>query len=133
MRKLAAIRKAQEIRPGMVFLRHAYSRYLMVKERIEPTLLSRGGKPRALTKKDFSQLRSGHPPLVCAKIPGERLVSQIPWGHISRLLKKVKGLFRSTLSVPSSLYIGNFEKWTRMIASAPVTCTPACVMHSGTS
>jgi len=40
---------------GLVFLRHAYSRYLMVKAKIEPTLPSRGGKTRALTKEDFSQ------------------------------------------------------------------------------
>ncbi|WP_372522113.1 N-6 DNA methylase [Sulfuricaulis sp.] len=40
---------------GLVFLRHAYSRYLMVKEKIEPNLPSRGGKTRALTKEDFSQ------------------------------------------------------------------------------
>lgn len=40
---------------GLVFLRHAYSRYLAVKEAIEPTLPSRGGKTRALTKEDFSQ------------------------------------------------------------------------------
>ena len=40
---------------GLVFLRHAYSRYLAVKEKIEPTLPSRGGKTRALTKEDFSK------------------------------------------------------------------------------
>ncbi len=40
---------------GLVFLRHAYSRYLAVKEKIEPNLPSRGGKTRALTKEDFSQ------------------------------------------------------------------------------
>jgi type I restriction enzyme M protein len=40
---------------GLVFLRHAYSRYRMVKEQIEPNLPSRGGKTRALTKEDFSQ------------------------------------------------------------------------------
>ncbi|MBI2778764.1 MAG: N-6 DNA methylase [Gammaproteobacteria bacterium] len=40
---------------GLVFLRHAYSRYLAVKARIEPNLPSRGGKTRALTKEDFSQ------------------------------------------------------------------------------
>lgn len=38
---------------GLVFLRHAYSRYLAVKEKIEPTLPSRGGKTRALTKRRF--------------------------------------------------------------------------------
>jgi type I restriction enzyme M protein len=40
---------------GLVFLRHAYSRYLMVKARIEPNLPSRSGKTRSLTKEDFSQ------------------------------------------------------------------------------
>lgn len=40
---------------GLVFLRHAYSRYLAVKEKIEPKLPSRGGKARPLTKEDFSQ------------------------------------------------------------------------------
>jgi len=40
---------------GLVFLRHAYSRFLTVKARIEPNLPSRGGKTRALTKEDFSQ------------------------------------------------------------------------------
>ena len=40
---------------GLVFLRHAYSRYLTVKDKIEPNLPSRGGKTRALTKEDFSQ------------------------------------------------------------------------------
>jgi len=40
---------------GLVFLRHAFSRFLSVKTRIEPTLPSRGGKARALTKEDFSQ------------------------------------------------------------------------------
>ncbi len=40
---------------GLVFLRHAYSRYLMMKEKIEVNLPSRGGKTRELTKEDFSQ------------------------------------------------------------------------------
>lgn len=40
---------------GLVFLRHAYSRYLAVKEKIEPNLPTRGGRTRALTKEDFSQ------------------------------------------------------------------------------
>jgi type I restriction-modification system DNA methylase subunit len=39
---------------GLIFLRHAYSRYLNVKVDIEKTLPSRGGKVRALTKEDFS-------------------------------------------------------------------------------
>jgi len=40
---------------GLVFLRHAYSRYLAVKDDIEANLPKRGGKTRALTKEDFSQ------------------------------------------------------------------------------
>ncbi len=40
---------------GLVFLRHAYSRYLAVKEDIEANLPKRGGQPRPLTKEDFSQ------------------------------------------------------------------------------
>ena len=40
---------------GLVFLRHAYSRYLAVKDKIELTLPTRGGKQRALSKEDFSQ------------------------------------------------------------------------------
>ena len=40
---------------GLIFLRHAYSRYLAVKPGIEAGLPSRGGKVRALTKEDFGQ------------------------------------------------------------------------------
>jgi len=40
---------------GLVFLRHAYSRYLAVKDKIEVNLPTRDGKTRALTKEDFSQ------------------------------------------------------------------------------
>ncbi len=40
---------------GLIFLRHAYSRFLRVKEEIVATLPSRGGKTRELTKEDFSQ------------------------------------------------------------------------------
>ena len=39
---------------GLIFLRHAYSRYLRVKASIEAKLPTRGGKRRALTKEDFS-------------------------------------------------------------------------------
>lgn len=39
---------------GLIFLRHAYSRFLKVKEEIEPTLPSRGGVKRELRKEDFS-------------------------------------------------------------------------------
>lgn len=40
---------------GLVFLRHAYSRFLAVKDDIESNLPKRGGKTRALAKADFSQ------------------------------------------------------------------------------
>ncbi|MDO9541072.1 MAG: N-6 DNA methylase [Kiritimatiellia bacterium] len=40
---------------GLVFLRHAYSRYLAVKDEIIAGLPMRGGKTPALTKKDFSK------------------------------------------------------------------------------
>jgi len=40
---------------GLVFLRHAYSRFLATKESIEIGLPTRGGKSRPLTKEDFSQ------------------------------------------------------------------------------
>ncbi|MDY0223419.1 MAG: N-6 DNA methylase [Desulfobacterium sp.] len=40
---------------GLVFLRHAYSRYLAVKDVVEVGLPTRGGKTRPLTKEDFSQ------------------------------------------------------------------------------
>lgn len=39
---------------GLIFLRHAYSRFLSVKPEIEESLPKRGGKTRALTKEDFS-------------------------------------------------------------------------------
>ena len=40
---------------GLIFLRHAYSRYLSVKDSIVANLPMRGGKTRPLTKADFSQ------------------------------------------------------------------------------
>lgn len=39
---------------GLIFLRHAYSRYLIVKPEIEASLPSRGGVRPALTKQDFT-------------------------------------------------------------------------------
>jgi type I restriction enzyme M protein len=39
---------------GLIFLRHAYSRFLVVKPEIEASLPSRGGVTRSLTKEDFS-------------------------------------------------------------------------------
>lgn len=38
---------------GLIFLRYAYNRFLMVKEEIEETLPSRNGKKRPVTKEDF--------------------------------------------------------------------------------
>ena len=43
---------------GLIFLRHAYSRYLAVKDVIEANLPTRGGKTRPLTKEDYSQKSS---------------------------------------------------------------------------
>ncbi len=43
---------------GLIFLRHAYSRFLAVKDSIEAGLPQRGGKTRELTKGDFSQKSS---------------------------------------------------------------------------
>ena len=43
---------------GLIFLRHAYGRYLAVKDDIEANLPKRGGKTRPLTKEDFSQKSS---------------------------------------------------------------------------
>ena len=40
---------------GLVFLRHAYNRYLAVKDGIVAGLPTRGGRTRALTREDFSQ------------------------------------------------------------------------------
>lgn len=40
---------------GLIFLRHAYSRYLAVRPQIEARLPSRAGKTKALSKEDFSQ------------------------------------------------------------------------------
>jgi type I restriction enzyme M protein len=39
---------------GLIFLRHAYSRFLKVKSEIEASLPSRGGQIRPVTKEDFS-------------------------------------------------------------------------------
>lgn len=40
---------------GLVFLRHAYSRYLAVKEKIEDGLPTRAGKRREITKEDYGK------------------------------------------------------------------------------
>lgn len=39
---------------GLIFLRHAYNRFLTAKEEIEASLPTRGGQTRALTPEDFS-------------------------------------------------------------------------------
>jgi len=39
---------------GLIFLRHAFSRFERVKAQVEPTLPKRGGKARALRLEDFS-------------------------------------------------------------------------------
>ena len=40
---------------GLIFLRHAYNRYLIVKSNIEPSLSKRGGVSRPITKEDFAR------------------------------------------------------------------------------
>ena len=40
---------------GLIFLRHAYRRFLRVKAEIEPSMPTCGGRSRALTKEDFSR------------------------------------------------------------------------------
>ena len=40
---------------GLIFLRHAYSRYLAVRDEVIAQLPSRGGRKREVTKEDFSQ------------------------------------------------------------------------------
>ena len=39
---------------GLIFLRHAYSRFQTARDEIKPTLPIRQGKPRPLKKEDFS-------------------------------------------------------------------------------
>lgn len=39
---------------GLIFLRHAYSRFLIIKGKVVKSLPKRGGKPRELTKEDFA-------------------------------------------------------------------------------
>ena len=38
---------------GLIFLRHAFNRYLVVKKEVEKTLPKRGGVARPLKKEDF--------------------------------------------------------------------------------
>lgn len=55
LRANSSLNAAQYAMPvlGLIFLRHAYNRFLAVKAEIEPTLPKRGTKPRALTPGDF--------------------------------------------------------------------------------
>ncbi|MFM7458673.1 MAG: type I restriction-modification system subunit M N-terminal domain-containing protein, partial [bacterium] len=39
---------------GLIFLRHAYSRFLKIRSEIEASLPSRAGQTRPVTKEDFS-------------------------------------------------------------------------------
>ncbi len=62
---------------GLIFLRHAYSRYLSVKDDIEANLPKRGGKTRTLAKEDFSRksaifLRTGSPVRLPGRLDGQR-------------------------------------------------------------
>ncbi len=50
--KLTAAQYAMPVL-GLIFLRHAYNRFLAVKMKIEPTLPQRNGKPRELVPGDF--------------------------------------------------------------------------------
>ncbi|MCZ7372895.1 MAG: type I restriction-modification system subunit M N-terminal domain-containing protein, partial [Candidatus Methanoperedens sp.] len=43
---------------GLIFLRHAYSRYLMVKDQIEASMPTRAGKTRPLLPKRTSHARA---------------------------------------------------------------------------
>jgi type I restriction enzyme M protein len=40
---------------GLIFLRHAYNRFLVVKEEVEKSLPKRGGVARPITKADFAK------------------------------------------------------------------------------
>lgn len=55
LRANSSLNAAQYAMPvlGLIFLRHAYNRFLAVKAEIEPTLPKRGGKPRGITPGDF--------------------------------------------------------------------------------
>ena len=57
MRSRSELASSQYVMPvmGLIFLRHAYSRFLAVKPEIVAKLPSRGGMTRSLTKEDFSQ------------------------------------------------------------------------------
>ena len=54
---------------GLVFLRHAYSRYLAVKDGIVAELLTRGGRARPLPREDFSQKNNRSPSAGAATFP----------------------------------------------------------------
>ncbi|MDD2472956.1 MULTISPECIES: hypothetical protein [unclassified Methanoculleus] len=46
---------------GLIFLRHAYSRFLTMKDTVEANFPARGGKTRALTKEEFSRKSASFP------------------------------------------------------------------------
>lgn len=61
---------------GLIFLRHAYSRYLSVKEEIEKDLPTRGGKTRELTKELTKEDFSGRGAIyLCNYAPFDHLAS----------------------------------------------------------
>ncbi|MDE8674464.1 type I restriction-modification system subunit M [Priestia aryabhattai] len=43
---------------GLIFLRHAYNKFISVKEKIESSLPSRGGRKREVTKEDFIRVNA---------------------------------------------------------------------------
>ena len=55
---------------GLIFLRHAYSRYLSVKDGIDANMPKRGGKTRALSK----EISPGKVRSSCGRGP-----SSTPW------------------------------------------------------
>jgi type I restriction enzyme M protein len=75
---------------GLVFLRHAYSRFLGVKDAVEANLPTRGGKTRPLTKEDFRKKApsscSPRPSSTvwwpCPTAPTVPRRSATPWSHL---------------------------------------------------
>lgn len=91
---------------GLVFLRHAYSRFLSVKDDIEASLPSRGGVKRALAKEDFSQkssiyLRPEAQFDYLVSLPGGTNVAQA----IMKAMESIEGDYESLQGVlPKSEY-----------------------------
>ena len=86
---------------GLVFLRHAYSRYLAVKDEIEAGLPTRGGKKRAITKQDFSRKSA------IAPSSHRRTVTALQIGNIGsggkHVLGGVAGTIQCVLGRPSQI------------------------------